>query len=146
MVKTGETFLPFRRFAPAEKIASLLSDSYLIHLREDDRFFREVIDDLYACGDTENLAVFRRLVEDLYPSDQALGEFKRQRLAESAIRTVYVHAHMDEDTFDCSRAMRCTDLVPAEPGRLIPACTYNLFYRQQDERFYVDTPGQTETH
>ena len=30
------------------------------------------------------------------------------------------------------------DLVPAEPGRLIPACTYNLFYRMLDERFYVE--------
>ncbi len=45
---------------------------------------------------------------------------------------------MDEDTFDCSRAMMCPDLVPAEPGRLIPACTYNLFYRMKDERFYVE--------
>ena len=52
------------------------------------------------------------------------------------MRTVYLHAHMDEDTFDCSRAMLCPDLVPAEPGRLIPACTYNLFYRMKDERFY----------
>jgi len=44
---------------------------------------------------------------------------------------------MDEDTFDCSRAMLCPDLVPAEPGRLIPACTYNLFYRMLDDRFFV---------
>ncbi len=145
MVKAGETFLPFLRVAPAEKIAPLLNESYLIRLRNDDSFFREVIDDLYARGDTENLAVFRKLVEDLYLSGQALKEFQRQRLAESAIRTVYIHAHMDEDTFDCSRAMLCTDLVPAEPGRLIPACTYNLFYRQQDERFYVETAGRTET-
>jgi hypothetical protein len=34
--------------------------------------------------------------------------------------------------------MMCPDLVPAEPGRLIPACTYNLFYRMKDERFYVE--------
>jgi uncharacterized radical SAM superfamily Fe-S cluster-containing enzyme len=45
---------------------------------------------------------------------------------------------MDEDTFDASRAMLCPDLVPASPGRLIPACTYNLFYRRQDERYYVE--------
>ena len=106
---------------------------------------REVIDDLYARGDMENLAVFRKLVEDLHPANQTLSDFQRQRLAESAIRTVYIHAHMDEDTFDCARTMLCSDFVPTEPGRLIPACTYNLFYRQQDERFYVETSGQAET-
>ncbi len=65
------------------------------------------------------------------------SEFERQRAAEAAVRTVTVHAHMDEDNFDCSRACQCPDLVPAEPGRLIPACTYNLFYRMKDERFYA---------
>ena len=50
---------------------------------------------------------------------------------------------MDEDTFDCSRAMLCPDLVPAEPGRLIPACTYNLFYRMKDDRFFSPR-SQTE--
>ena len=66
-----------------------------------------------------------------------LATFERQRLAESAVRTVYVHAHMDEDTFDCSRAMMCPDLAPAGPGKLVPACTYNLLYRMRDERFYA---------
>jgi hypothetical protein len=67
-----------------------------------------------------------------------IDDFERQRLAEQSVRTtIYSHAHMDEDTFDCSRAMLCPDLVPAEPGRWIPACTYNLFYRMRDERFFT---------
>ena len=72
----------------------------------------------------------------LFPRATPLDDFQRQQVAESAVRTIYIHAHMDEDTFDCSRAMLCPDLVPAEPGRLIPACTYNLFYRMQDTRFF----------
>jgi len=138
LVKSGETFLPFLRFATPQRLAGMLADSYLIRLRDDDTFFREAIDELYARGETENLAVFRKLVEDLYPRDGSLSEFARQRRSEQAVRTVYVHAHMDEDTFDCSRAMSCPDLVPTEPGRLVPACTYNLFYRMQDERFYTE--------
>jgi len=140
MIKSDDAFLPFLRFAAAEDIAPLLQDSYLIRLGDDDTFFRDAIDNLYARGDTENLAVFRKLVEDLYPPGQALSQFQRQERAESAIRTVYIHSHMDEDTFDCSRAMLCGDLVPAAPGKLIPACTYNMFYRQQDPRFYADNP------
>ncbi len=143
MIKAGESFLPFARFASPEKIASLLAHSYLIRLGDEDRFFRDVIDELYAKGKTEYLAIFRKLVETLYPAGQSLSQFQRQRLAESTIRTVYIHAHMDEDTFDSARAMQCTDLVPAEEGKLIPACTYNLFYRQQDERFYVAEGQET---
>jgi len=137
MMKQGDRFLPFARFAPRERIAALQKDSYLIRLDSGGEWFREVIGDLFARGETEHLRFFRNLIRDIYPPDRPLDVFERQRVAESAVRTVYVHAHMDEDTFDCSRAMMCPDLVPCEPGRLIPACTYNLFYRMRDERFYV---------
>lgn len=149
MLKTGDAFLPFARFAAKEQIEPLLADSYLIRAADGDGFFRDAIDQLYADGRTEHLAALRRLVDQLYPAGGKLDEFARQRIAESSVRTVYVHAHMDEDTFDCSRAMLCPDLVPAEPGRLIPACTYNLFYRMKDERFYIDggrTAGHTVAH
>jgi len=138
-LKAGPAMLPFTRFASPERLADLIRDSYLVRPEPGRQFFAEVIDQLYAQGRTEHLAVLRRLVEELYPPGRPLGPFERQRIAESAVRTVYVHAHMDEDTFDCSRAMMCPDLVPASPGRLIPACTYNLFYRMQDERFYVSS-------
>jgi uncharacterized radical SAM superfamily Fe-S cluster-containing enzyme len=138
MLKTDDDFLPFGRFAAREEIDSLLSDSYLIRASDSDDFFRDAVNRLYAEGRTDHLATLRRLVERLYPTGQKIDGFSRQRIAESSVRTVYVHAHMDEDTFDCSRAMLCPDLVPAEPGRLIPACTYNLFYRMKDERFYID--------
>jgi hypothetical protein len=139
VLKEGETFLPFAQFAPREQIEALMKDSYLIRLEGNGDFFRDAIANLHARGETVRLKFFRKMIEQLYPSDRMVDVFQRQRIAESAVRTVYVHAHMDEDTFDCSRAMLCPDLVPAEPGRLIPACTYNLFYRMKDERFYVDS-------
>jgi hypothetical protein len=137
MLKSGETFLPFARFAPSEKVLSLMKNSYLIRLDDEEDFFKDVINQLHARNKAEPLKLLRELIETLYPPDRYVGLFERQQLAESSVRTIYVHAHMDEDTFDCSRAMLCPDQVPAEPGRLIPACTYNLFYRMQDERFYV---------
>jgi hypothetical protein len=115
-----------------------MENSYLIRLDEEEGFFKEVINSLYSEGKTEPLKLFRELIEGLYPRNREVSVFERQRLAEASVRTIYIHAHMDEDTFDCSRAMLCPDLVPTEPGRLIPACTYNLFYRMKDERFYVD--------
>ena len=138
MLKHENAFLPFARFASRERIAELLKDSYLIRLEDEDAFFRDAMNDLYARGEAEKLKVFRRLIEELFPPGGAPSVFARQRIAESAVRTIYIHSHMDEDTFDCSRAMLCPDLVPAEPGKLVPACTYNLFYRMQDSRFYVE--------
>jgi uncharacterized radical SAM superfamily Fe-S cluster-containing enzyme len=142
MLKSGEAFLPFARFAAKEQIEPLLADSYLIRASESDDFFRDAVNQLYAEGQTEHLATLRQLIERLYPKNGKLDDFARQRIAESSVRTVYVHAHMDEDTFDCSRAMLCPDLVPAEPGRWIPACTYNLFYRMKDERFFIQPTGE----
>lgn len=142
LLKTGDRLLPFTRFAPRAEIHRLLDDSYLLRPASAESFFRDAIDGLYAAGETEHLASLRQLVERLYPPGKAIGDFQRQRLAEASVRTIYLHAHMDEDTFDCSRAMLCPDLVPAEPGRLIPACTYNLFYRMQDPRFFVGPSEQ----
>jgi uncharacterized radical SAM superfamily Fe-S cluster-containing enzyme len=142
LLRTGDRLLPFARFAAKEEIRRLLDDSYLLRPASAERFFRDAIDQLYANGETEHLAALRKLVERLYPPGETIGDFQRQRLAEGGVRTIYLHAHMDEDSLDCSRAMLCPDLVPAEPGRLIPACTYNLFYRMQDPRFYVAPPGR----
>jgi uncharacterized radical SAM superfamily Fe-S cluster-containing enzyme len=138
LLKDGEKLTPFARLASKDRIASLLQDSYLIRPENDGDFFTDMINELYAEGKTEHLAALRKLVERLYPSGKTVSDFERQRIAESAVRTIYIHSHMDEDTFDCSRAMSCPDLVPAEPGRLIPACTYNLFYRRQDPKFFEE--------
>jgi hypothetical protein len=145
MLRSGGSFLPFLRFAERERMAPMLTDSYLLRPAAQDGFFREAMDSLYARGEDAHLGVFRRLVDELYPTDGALTDFDRQRKAESAVRTVYVHAHMDEDNFDASRSMLCPDLVPTEPGRLVPACTYNLFYRMKDERFHATEPGRRTT-
>ena len=116
-----------------------MADSYLARPSNQQKFFTDAINELYAQGRDDDMRVLRGLVERLYPSGEAVSDFDRQQIAESAVRTIYLHAHMDEDTFDCSRAMLCPDLVPAEPGRLVPACTYNLFHRMLDPRFYVET-------
>jgi uncharacterized radical SAM superfamily Fe-S cluster-containing enzyme len=138
LLKTEKEILPFTRFAPKEQIEQLFQDSYLIRPEKGQDFFTDVINQLYSKGQTEHLATLRELVEKMYPADSSATDFQRQRIAESTVRTIYIHSHMDEDTFDCSRAMLCPDLVPSEPGKLISACTYNLFYRMKDSRFYID--------
>ena len=36
----------------------------------------------------------------------------------------------------------CPDQVPDPEGRLIPACAYNLFYREKDPRFWQDSESE----
>lgn len=138
MLKQGASLLPFARFAARAQMERLMRESYLMRAEDAGDFFADAINQLYAQARTEHLSALRELVEKLYPTRGALTDFERQRLAETSVRTVYIHTHMDEDTFDCSRVLRCPDQVPCEPGRLVPACTYNLFYRRMDRRFYVD--------
>jgi hypothetical protein len=78
----------------------------------------------------------RAMIERLYPAHESVTVHERQRRAEGMVKTIYAHAHMDEDTFEIGRAMRCPDQVPVDGSRLIGACTYNLRYRQQDPRFW----------
>jgi tetraether lipid synthase len=85
----------------------------------------------------ELLDAIKGMLRRLYPSSGSpMTVHERQRLAEGMVKTIYVHAHMDEDTYEVGRAMRCPDQVPVDAARLIGACNYNLFYRQQDPRFY----------
>ena len=138
LLKDNGKLIPLTKLAPVERIASLLDESYLLRPANAADFFTGIINDLYAEGKTELLATLRKLVEQIYPAGMTISGFERQRIAEQAVRTIYVHSHMDEDTFDCSRSMLCPDMVPVEPGRFIPACTYNLIYRRQDARFFKD--------
>jgi uncharacterized radical SAM superfamily Fe-S cluster-containing enzyme len=133
--------LPLARHLPREEIEKLTHDSYLPRPDNQQELFRRLIDECYAHGEKEHTRTYRRMMERLYPPGRALSLFERQRTAEDLARTIYVHTHMDEDNFDCSRAMHCPDLVPTEPGRFVPACTYNLFYRRRDPRFF-DASGK----
>ena len=143
LLKVGSRLTPFARFAATERIAAAMRDSYLLDLSADDDFFREGIDQAFARADAPTLAVLRRLVGEIYPPGEVTTPAQRQHRAEGAVRLVCVHTHMDEDNFDCGRALLCPDQVPIGPQRFVPACTYNLFYRQQDPRFPMPpAPGE----
>jgi uncharacterized radical SAM superfamily Fe-S cluster-containing enzyme len=129
---------PLTRLLPRETLARQLADGYL--LRPADRLEDELkagLDRLWASGaDPAILAAVKELVRTIYPG-APLDVHERQRRAERRVKTIYVHAHMDEDTFEVGRAMRCPDQVPVDAERLVGACAYNLFHRQRDARFWV---------
>jgi uncharacterized radical SAM superfamily Fe-S cluster-containing enzyme len=42
---------------------------------------------------------------------------------------------MDEETFDVGRVAQCPVGVREPDGRNVPSCSYNVLYRERDERF-----------
>ena len=140
----GGGFVPLARAIRPDVLRRILETGYLPHPEE---AFAEAanraIAELWARPDRSPeddrfLKIARRILDDTYPRGVNLTPHQRQARAEKYIKTIYVHAHMDEDTFDVDRARRCGDLVPDRPGSLISACTYNLFYRQKDERYWKE--------
>jgi tetraether lipid synthase len=110
------------------------------------QLFKTAIDRLWVSGDESGvLPALKRLLARLYPTGTGLSAFQRQAIAEENILAVYLHSHMDEDTLDLARLTVCPDQVPDPEGRLIPACAYNLFYRQKDPRFWCEATLRTGT-
>jgi 7,8-dihydro-6-hydroxymethylpterin dimethyltransferase len=123
-----------------EALLGTLADGYLPHAgHELEDELRLAIDRLWSRGESPALlGVAKDLLRRLYPTGGSLSAHERQRLAERSVKTIYVHAHMDEDTYEVGRAVRCPDQVPVGGERLISACNYNLFYRKRDDRFWVE--------
>jgi len=124
-------------FLTRDELRQMFGQGYLLQPEDDQQVFRAAIDRLWAGGDAARLLpAIRRLVERMYPPGEPLSRAARQAVAEQSLLAVYIHSHMDEDTLDLARLAACPDQVPDPAGRLIPACAYNLFYRQKDPRFW----------
>ncbi len=137
----GEQLLPLSRLVERRLLTTATAGSYVLDGGEElAAALREGIDRLWAEGESEEtIAMLRRFIKEMYPPGKNLTAAERQARAESMIRMVYIHPHMDEDNFDVARVSHCGDLVPDESGRMIPACSYNLLYRQKDPRFWVES-------
>jgi uncharacterized radical SAM superfamily Fe-S cluster-containing enzyme len=135
-----DNVLPLSRIIDRRLLTQLSENSYLLDARTDfSTYFKDGIDRLWAEGEDERfLKVLRRFITKLYPQSENIPPERRRRIAEGMVKMIYIHSHMDEDNFDISRVSRCGDIVPDESGQMIPACSYNLLYRQQDPRFWVE--------
>ncbi|CAN5918143.1 hypothetical protein BH11MYX2_BH11MYX2_19740 [soil metagenome] len=133
------TWLPFPRFMPGSDLRDLLAGMlYLEPTLAMEQKLGDVINRLWAgeieCSEQELvLARLRRLTETVFERD--IGAKERLRRAEASAKAVYVHAHMDEETFDTDRIRQCCVGIREPDGTNIPSCAYNILYRDRDERF-----------
>jgi uncharacterized radical SAM superfamily Fe-S cluster-containing enzyme len=135
----GGAWLPFPRFmAPAQLRALLGPALYLEPSAEMESTLADIINRLWAqefpCDDrAEVLAALRGLADRLFDPDIDAAE--RLRRAEAETKAIYVHTHMDEETFDTDRLRQCPVGIREPDGRNIPSCAYNVLYRERDARF-----------
>ena len=88
-----------------------------------------------ACDDAEAvLAQLRALTESVFAPGLDSGS-ERLRRAETSSKAIYIHSHMDEDTFDTDRIRQCPVGIREADGTNIPSCAYNTLYRDRDARF-----------
>lgn len=137
-------WIPFTRFMSREDLRNLLSLAlYIVPGPEMEQILADVLNRLWA-GDVdceeadEVLASLKELVSRIFAQDT--DEQKRMLIAETCTKAIYVHTHMDEETFDSDRIRKCCVGMPGPDGSNVPSCAYNVLYRERDSRF-TPTPA-----
>jgi uncharacterized radical SAM superfamily Fe-S cluster-containing enzyme len=131
--------IPFTRFLSRDEMHAALADR--LYLEPTARFedaMRAAIDRLWSCDDAESeraLRLLERLLRTMFPSDRPITRAQALAAGEQAIKAIYIHSHMDEETFDTERAADCCDSNCYADGTTIPVCNYNVLYRETETKF-----------
>jgi uncharacterized radical SAM superfamily Fe-S cluster-containing enzyme len=141
LLKTDEGFVPFPRFMELDKYLEVISNRGTI--RPDEEFegtIQATINQLWsAAGQIPDspriLRTLKRALRLMYPEGRALALEERLHVGEGLVKTVFIHAFMDDHTFEVDRIKKCCTHYALPDGRLMPGCAYNAFYRHKDSRF-----------
>lgn len=83
-----------------------------------------------ATDDSERvMKTLRRITEEM--SCSCFDVRKAFTTAERHIKSIFIHAFQDAETFDLSRVRRCCQAYAQPDGRLIPICVHNVLGRGQ---------------
>jgi len=147
LLKTDEGFMPFPRFIDLERYLEIIANRGTIRPDADfENAIKTTIDELWSSSgqspDNERvLRTLRKAIRCMYPEDRALELEERLHIGEGLVKTIFIHAFMDEHTFEIDRIKKCCTHYAMPDGRLMPGCAYNMFYRHKDPR-YVGPVGQ----
>ncbi|MBL8613643.1 MAG: radical SAM protein [Myxococcales bacterium] len=138
---SGGPPVPFTRFMPREVLYDCLGDRlYLEPTRKLEQALLGAIDHLWTSDGPEServLGILKRVLAELFPRDRELAPGEALRVSERASKAIYVHSHMDEDTFDTERLAQCCDSNCYADGTTVPVCAYNVLYREKEDHFML---------
>ncbi len=133
----GKSVIPLKRIFTDDEYFNLLGKKYVLHPEEN---FRKILEDKIIEISSEKkishnsksiLSILNKMINSLYPEGKSLSPFERQKMAENLIKSIYIHAPMNEDTFDVSRVIRCGDFIADKNQALIPACTHGYLTNER---------------
>jgi hypothetical protein len=141
LLKTDTGYVPFPRFIDLHHYLEILANRGTI--RADETFedaIRSTIDEMWTSAgqvpdSAKILKSLRKAIFQMYPEDRALALEERMRIGEGMVKTIFVHAFMDVNTFEVDRIKKCCTHYAMPDGRLMPGCAYNLLYRDKDPRY-----------
>jgi uncharacterized radical SAM superfamily Fe-S cluster-containing enzyme len=132
----GGPAIPFTRFMPAQELHDALAERlYLEPSPQLEESLKQAIDRVWVDDDARTLRLLRHLLDTMFPSGRVLTQDQAIRAGEKVVKAVYVHSHMDEETFDVERAVDCCDSNCYADGTTIPVCNYNVLYREKEAKF-----------
>jgi len=149
LLKTKEGMVPFPRFIELEKYLRVICNRGTIRPDENlEEAVRGAIDDLWSgkhqLPDPDQiLGTLKHLLRLMYPADRVLELEDRLQIGEGAVKTIFIHAFMDEHTFEVDRIKKCCTHYAMPDGRLMPGCAYNMFHRAKDPRYQGDVGSAT---
>lgn len=131
--------VPFTRFLGRDGLYESLSEHlYMLPTPRLEHALKDAIDRLWVDESAESertLRLLKRLLQDSFPPDRALDRESALRASERHVKAVYVHSHMDEESFDVERLAACCDANCYADGRTVPVCAYNVLYREKEANF-----------
>jgi uncharacterized radical SAM superfamily Fe-S cluster-containing enzyme len=132
--------VPFTRFVDRAVLSACLSEHlYLEPTPRLEAAMRDAINRIWSEDETpegaRTLRILKGLIGRMFPVDRAISREEALRVSERASKAVYVHSHMDEETFDTERLAQCCDSNCYADGTTIPVCSYNVLYRETEPRF-----------
>jgi uncharacterized radical SAM superfamily Fe-S cluster-containing enzyme len=141
LLRTDDGFVPFPRFMELDKYFEVTANRGTI--RPDEEFegtIQATINQLWSAAgqipDSQRiLRTLKRALRLMYPEGRALGLEERLHIGEGLVKTIFIHAFMDDHTFEVDRIKKCCTHYALPDGRLMPGCAYNAFYRHKDPRF-----------
>lgn len=148
LLRTEDGWTPFPRFLDLGVYLELIANRGT--LRPDARLeeaVRDAVDNLWSGADQvpdsdKILRALSNVIRRMYPEGHPLELAERLRIGEGLVKTVFVHAFMDEHTFEMDRIRKCCTHYALPDGRLMPGCAYNVFHRRREPRLAApENPG-----
>jgi uncharacterized radical SAM superfamily Fe-S cluster-containing enzyme len=139
---SGAPPIPYTRFLSRDTLRECLGERlYLEPSPQLDAAMKAAVLELFAKDDDESERALRLLkaqIAALFPTDREIPREQALRAAEKGTKAIYVHSHMDEETFDTERLAACCDANCYADGTQIPVCAYNVLYREKEASFMVE--------